>query len=206
MDVATSHALTYSIVILVVVASLLYSTRPTEGPEASSINPEEIGMSALNALKSYGFRIGLIAPYGLILIPPLIDLYDREFKYSLVSVIGVASAIIGYAFQYAIKGGGSFLPALTVGTTAMISFILNDAWMQKGYTRYTIFATLIGGLLIFFQALNNPPSHVFESPLMNDGVAVLLGAGLGLLGWMISWNTYREFLPHTCIIHLKSAS
>lgn len=194
MDVATSHALTYSIFMLVIVATLLYSTR-LHGFEFG----EGFDMSALGAFKKYGLRLGLIVPYCLIIIPPLIDLYEREFKYSLVSVIGVGSALLGYGFQYAIKGGGSFLPALTVGTTAMITFILNDAWMQKRHAHFTLILTLACALIVFFQAINNPPEGVFSTPLLNDGVAVLLGAGLGLIGWSISWNTYRSYLPHTYI-------
>lgn len=202
MDGATSRALTFGVVVLAVALGLLYTTRPAGEPGDGLAVPST--GSIIETLRSKAGLIALLIPYTLIFGLPLIDLYNREFKYSLLAVVGASSAIVGFGLQYLIRGGGTFLPAITVATSAMITFYIRDAWACSSSTTYKMMTTLAGVVLIAVQAMSSPPSQLlFTNPMMNDLTTVLLGAGLGMISWITVWNVARRNLPHTIILTEK---
>lgn len=206
MDGATSRALTFSVVVLAISLGLLYTTRPAAAPGEGLGIPDT--STVISTLQSKAGTIALLIPYTLIFGLPLIDLYNREFKYSLLATVGASSAIVGYFLQYLIRGGGTFLPAIKVATSAMITFYVRDAWASCTDGRsYKIAATVIGIILVGIQAMSSPASQlIFSTPLMNDLTTTLLGAGLGLLSWIIVWNLARENLPHTVLLTEKKTA
>jgi hypothetical protein len=51
-------------------------------------------------------------------------------------------------------------------------------------------------LVLGLQVLNSAKGTVYSSTLMNDLAAVALGSGLGVLSWIIVWQTDKTYLPY----------
>ncbi len=197
MDTASWYALTYSVVIILAIGIMLFMTRPPAPPTSTGFaSPVSFGAVTQGAQK-YGGMLGMIVPYALMGISPMIDLYYREFKYSILTVIGAASVLIGYVYQYALRGSSAFLPALTIATSAIVSFLVYDVWVQGTGKMYTLFATVLGVVVIGGQVASNPSTTIFASKTANDMASVGLGLALGALSWMIVWNSDKKYLFQT---------
>jgi hypothetical protein len=102
--------------------------------------------------------------------------------------------IAGFAFQTVFGGGKGILPAITVGTTASAVYLIQDAWMTPMSLEKKIIATSVGSLISVLTALvaNAAPG---SSPLRDAMSALLLGAGLGELTWVVVYNVNKSILP-----------
>lgn len=193
MDSASVYALVYSLVMIAVVGVMLFMTRP---PSVATATPSMSGMPAVDVRK-YGGVLGTFVPYILLGVGPLVDLYNREFKYSILTVIGSASVLVGYVYQYMLRGSSAFLPALTIATSAVVSYLMYDVWVQGTGRTYTILATILGFAVIGAQAMTNQSTTIFASKTTNDLATVGLGLALGALSWIIVWNTDKSYLFQT---------
>lgn len=196
MDTASWYALSYSLVVIIAVGVMLFMTRPPAPPGPAFTSPVSLA-DATQGVKKYGGTLGVIVPYAMLGFGPFVDLYYREFKYSILTVVGAGAALIGYLYQYALRGSSAFLPALTIATCAMVSFLVYDVWVQGPDTATTIMATILGAGVIFGQTMTNPSTAIFASKMTNDAAAVGLGFALGALSWMIVWNTDTKYLFQT---------
>ena len=196
MDTASWYALSYSIFVILAVGVMLFMTRPPAPPGPGFVSPVSMG-EATGALQKYGGILGSIIPYTLLGFGPLVDLYYREFKYSILTVIGAASVLVAYVYQYALRGSSSFLPSLTVATAAIVSFLVYDVWVQGSGKMYTFLATMLGIGVIISQSATNPSTTIFASKMTNDAVSIGLGLALGALSWMIVWNSDKKYLFQT---------
>ena len=192
MDLETTYAVSYSLIIIAVVGTLLFAVRPP-GP------PSEPGTSyvpSVETVSRYGRIIGIGLPYLLFLIGPLVDIYKREFRYSSMTLVGMAAMGAGYGFQRSIHGPSAYLSSLTVGTAAMLTYWLHDIWVNTSTYNYQVLSTILGALLLALQAIHSSSDPVFATALMNAGVASALGVGIGALGWAFMWNYFRTRLPN----------
>ena len=197
MDSASWYALSYSIFVILAVGVMLFMTRPPASSMGTGLTSPISFADATQGVQRYGGILGMIVPYALMGISPMIDLYYREFKYSILTVIGAASVLIGYVYQYVLRGSSAFLPALTVATSAIVSFLVYDVWVQGTGKIYTFFATILGLLVIGGQVATNPSTTIFASKTTNDIASVGLGLALGALSWMIVWNSDKKYLFQT---------
>lgn len=195
MDIETTYAVSYSLIIIAVVGTLLFAVRPP-GP------PTEPGTSYVPSIESvskYGRMIGIGLPYILLGIGPLVDLYQREFRYSNITVVGAAAMGIGFVFQKSVHGPSAYLSSLTVATAAILTFWLHDVWVNTSAYNYQLLSTLLGAMLLALQAVHSPSGPVFATALMNAVVASALGVGIGALSWAFMWNYFRTRLPNYAI-------
>jgi len=195
MDLETTYAVSYSMLILAIVGALLFSARPAGPPSA----PLTDSLPNSDTVKKYGRFIGMGIPFVLLVGGPLIDIYNHEFKYSSVSVVGAIAMGLGFLFQRVIRGPDAFLSSTTVATAAMITFLLHDIWIQSSAYNFQLISTLLGVLVMILQLVHSSSGPVFSSSLLNDLSGAGLGVGLGALGWAFFWTFYRERLPNTVL-------
>ena len=187
MDASTIFALIYSLVILVVVGVLLFLSKP---PSAA---PPTASFDA----RKYATIVGQAAPYTLLGVGPIVDIYYRRFKYSIITVIGVGSMLLAFGFQTLVRGGHQFLPSTTVGFAAAASYLLYDIWMNDDTIQYPLSATLLTVVLAALHVFYlSPGGYMFANPLINGVVALVLGVGFGVLGWTVVYNADASRLPH----------
>jgi hypothetical protein len=144
-------------------------------------------------------------PYLLWTLGPLADVYYGTFRYTILSIISVIAMAVGLLFQLILHGGGGIVPALTVGTTAALVYLIQDAWVQPIGMNNTIGVTAGGLIGILLTALVST-AGMLKSPLLDAGAAVLLGAGIGELSWVMMYNTMPGLLPLTTLSANKSKS
>ena len=133
-------------------------------------------------------------PYLLWALGPLADVYYQTFRYTLLSVVSVIAMVVGLLFQLILHGGGGIVPALTVGTTAALVYLIQDAWVQPIGMNNAIGVTVGSTIGIILTALVST-AGMLKSPLMDAGAAILLGAGIGELSWVMVYNTMPFLLP-----------
>jgi hypothetical protein len=191
MDQSVSAGLVYGIIAVTVAGGLLFMTRP---PIQTSWNVRGY-IPTLSSFQRWGRIAGILIPFVLIAVGALMDLYYNRFHYTTISLVGICAMILGFAYQAIIHGTSAYLSSLTIGTAAGLAYILFDLWAQtEGYT-FKVLSTLLGLVIMFLQLLHTVSGPVFSSSLLNDGVGVLLGSGLGTIAWVIVNNMYREYLP-----------
>jgi hypothetical protein len=195
MDTETIYALSYSFLIIAVVGGLLFSVRPPGPPSVPGPSP----IPTLETVSKYGRIIGIGIPYVLFAIGPLIDIYNREFRYSNLTLTGVAAMGIGYALQRAVHGPNAYLSSLTVATAAILTFWVHDVWINTSAYNYQLLTTVLGALILALQAIHGSSGPVFATALLNAGVAAAMGVGIGAFGWEVVWNLYRNRLPNYAI-------
>jgi len=135
------------------------------------------------------------APYLIWLGGPMADLYYQEFRYTLLALISVGSMFAGFGFQIVFGGNKGILPAITVGTTAASVYLIQDAWLTSMSLEKKIIATSVGSILSILTALVANAAPGSPSPLRDAVAALLLGAGLGELAWVIVYNLNNGILP-----------
>lgn len=195
MDAETIYALSYSFLIIAVVGGLLFAVRPPAPPA----EPSPSYIPDVKTISMYGRMIGIGIPYVLLAIGPLVDIYNHEFKYSNLTLTGVAAMGIGYALQRAVHGQNAYLSSLTVATAAILTFWVHDVWINTSAYNYQLLTTILGALILGLQAIHSSSGPVFATALLNAGVAAALGVGVGAFGWAVVWNLYRNRLPNYAI-------
>ena len=209
MDPVASNALIYGMVILVVAGGFLYMTRKTS-PFAGvgstvSMSAYAVGsrLPNLNTLQRLGRVVGILIPFALIAVGPLLDLYYNNFRYTTISLVGLSSIVLGFILQTIVRGTTAYLSSLSIGTSAIITYFLFDVWNQGETYNYKVLSTVLGVLLMLLQLVHTTASPVFATSLMNDLVGTLLGAGLGIISWVILWNNHRNCLPNSVAVKVK---
>ena len=194
MDPIVSPGLGYGIIAIVVAGGLLFMTRPTSVlPSASSVGSY---LPSLSSFQRWGRIAGILIPFILIAIGPLMDLAKNSFHYTTISLIGIAAMVLGFGYQAIVHGTSAYLSSLTIGTSAILTYVLYDVWANGEGYNYKVLSTVLGVVLMFLQLLHTVSGPVFSSSLLNDGVGVLLGSGLGAVAWVVVYQYYREYLPN----------
>lgn len=193
MDKSSIIALLTGLVMLIVAGSVFAIT----GSRASALD------AATASAKGFSFSAivfpvirttGGWIPYLLWALGPLADVYYQTFRYTLLSVVSVIAMVVGLLFQLILHGGGGIVPALTVGTTAALVYLIQDAWVQPIGMNNAIGVTVGSTIGIILTALVST-AGMLKSPLMDAGAAILLGAGIGELSWVMVYNTMPFLLP-----------
>lgn len=210
MDSDTTFSLVYGIVTLIVAGVFLYMTRTTSifAPLGSlaSTGVSTLGrvIPDLTTFQRWGRIAGILIPFLLMAIGPLMDLYYNNFRYTTITLVGISSMILGFGYQTIIRGTTAYLSSLTIATSAIISYVVYDIWIQGNTYNYKALSTLLGVILMFLQLLHSVSGPVFASSLLNDLVGTMLGSGLGLLAWTVVWNHYRNCLPNSVAVKTKN--
>jgi hypothetical protein len=193
MDPSISSGLVYGIIAVVVAGGLLFMTRKT-----SLVTPL-VGIRGyvpnLSTFQRWGRIAGILIPFVIIAVGPLMDLYYNGFHYTTISLVGISAMVLGFLYQSLIQKTSAYLSTLTIGTAATLTYILFDLWSQAEGYNFKVISTVVGVVLMFLQLLHTVSGPVFSSSALNDGVGMLLGSGLGAIAWTIVYNTYREYLP-----------
>jgi hypothetical protein len=193
MDKSSIIALLTGLLMLIVAGSVFAIT----GSRASALDAAAASAKGFS-LSSMLFPVirttGGLIPYLLWTIGPLVDVYYSTFRYTILAIISVIAMVVGLLFQLILHGGGGIVPALTVGTTAALVYLIQDAWVQPIGMNNTIGVTVGSVIGIILTALVST-AGMLKSPLMDAGAAVLLGAGIGELSWVMTYNTAPGLLP-----------
>jgi hypothetical protein len=193
MDKNSIIALLTGLVMLIVAGSVFAIT----GSRASALD------AATASAKGFSFSAMLFpvirttggwVPYLLWALGPLADVYYQTFRYTLLAVVSIVAMVVGLLFQLILHGGGGIVPALTVGTTAALVYLIQDAWVQPVGMNNAIGVTVGSVIGIILTALVST-AGMLKSPLMDAGAAILLGAGIGELSWVMTYNTVPGLLP-----------
>ena len=183
-------ALLVAILFIVVAGSVFAITGIRQMPSVS-LPTSSISATALSSARSAGLWI----PYVLLIGGPMLDVAYQDFRYTLLTFISMAAMALGFVYQIILHGPGDLLPGLTVGTSAAITYLIQDAWLRDISEQKKITVTIGGILAILLTALVMSISSIGKSSIMNDMVAILLGAGFGELAWVIVYNVARDRLP-----------
>ena len=192
MEETTIPGTLYSILSISTALVLMFMSRPA----GSSTMPTISGETAKSGLSKISQFFGVFVPYILMVVPVLVDMGAKKFKYSIVTIVGLLSMAFGFGIQRAISGGVGQLTMLTIATSAMVGFLFQDIIVQpvNGTTRgFSCFFMIVALIL---QVLNSAYGTLFSTPLMNDLAAVSLGTGLGVTGWLIVWSSSKTHLPY----------
>jgi hypothetical protein len=192
MEGITLSATMYGVISLSIAVGLLFMSRPP-GP---SLLPTVSGADAANSITGAAAFFGIAVPYILILVSPLIDMYNQKFKYSLVSIVGVVSMGLGYLVQRAVHGSVGSLTIMTIATSAMVGFLTQDVIAEPVSTQTRALSIIAMILTLGLQVLNSAKGTVYSSTILNDLGAVALGSGLGVISWIIVWSTDKTYLPY----------
>jgi hypothetical protein len=108
--------------------------------------------------------------------------------------------VVGFVFQIVFYGGfPRFLPALTVGTSAAMMYLMQDAWTQPQLSMEKRVMTTLGAStgIVLTALVSMGSGGMFTTPYLNEMVSVALGAGIGELAWAMVYGTMRDRLPLT---------
>jgi hypothetical protein len=186
MEGITLSATMYGVISLSIAVGLLFMSRPP-GP---SLLPTLSGEQAASSITGAAAFFGIAVPYLLILVSPLIDMYNQKFKYSLVSMG------LGYLIQRAVHGSVGSLTIMTIATSAMVGFLTQDVIAEPVSTQTRALSIIAMVLTLGLQVLNSAKGTVYSSTILNDLGAVALGSGLGVISWIIVWSTDKTYLPY----------
>jgi hypothetical protein len=193
MDKTSIVALLTGLVLLIVAGAVFVITGTKAGAvDAAAASAKGMSFSAMlfPAIRLTGGWF----PYLLWAIAPLADIYYSTFRYTIITIISVIAMSVGLLFQLILHGGGGIVPALTVGTTAGLVYVIQDAWAQNIGMNKAIGVTVGGAIGIILTALVST-AGMLKSPLLDAGAAILLGAGIGELSWVMTYNTMPGLLP-----------
>lgn len=165
----------------------------------ASVDISSIGRLAPNitTFQRWGRIVGILIPFVLMAIGPVLDLFYNNFRYTTITLVGLSSMILGFGYQTIIRGTTAYLSSLTIGTASIISYTLYDIWVQGGSYSYKALSTTLGTVLMFLQLLHTVSAPVFSSSLLNDLIGTMLGSGFGILAWSVVWNNSRSCLPNS---------
>lgn len=141
---------------------------------------------------------GSYLPYAILLGGPIADFVLQEFRYTIMTAISVVAMVVGFVFQIVFYGGfPRFLPALTVGTSAAMMYLMQDAWTQPQLSMEKRVMTTIGATtgMVLTALVSMGSGGMFTTPYLNEMVSIVLGAGIGELAWATVYGTMPDRLP-----------
>jgi hypothetical protein len=196
MDEFSATTLILGILFLIIAGSIFAITGSRSVPIVGPFIPTGPGMMGFfgSALKTTGSW----TPYVILLGGVGADIFLQEFRYTLLTVISGVAMVVGIVFQVVFYGGvPKFLPALTVGTAAALTYLMQDAWTQPQLSTEKRVIATIGGLvgMVVTALVSMGTGGMFTTPYMNEAVSIIMGAGIGELAWAIIWNTMPDRLP-----------
>lgn len=193
MDKSSIIALLGGLLLLIVAGAVFVIT----GPKAAVVD------AAAASAKGFSFSTMLYpiirtaggwTPYLLWAAAPLADIYYSTFRYTIITIISVIAMTVGLLFQLILHGGGGIVPALTVGTTAGVVYVIQDAWTQPIGPTQPIIITILGVIAVILTALVST-AGMLKSPMLDALAAMILGAGIGELSWVMMYNSMPGLLP-----------
>ena len=196
-----------------------------EGPTESQLQKEDIfrqlrkelagGPNASDVtvwVKTYLYQLFLYLPNALVLFGPIIDIINEEVRYSLASIIGIASIVfnklVGLLLTPLLKAssldtqekirncfipGFDFLesrvsPQGIVLPAAIFTYLLIDLGLHRSPSQNFGTGALMVSLVLFqaFVLYTNGcfRYYVWSSPFVTLLVALIVGAICGLFGWI----------------------
>jgi len=188
MDKNSVIALLSGLIMLIVAGAVFV----VSGSRFANFIPTNPNITAVSTIQ----KIGGMTPYLIFLAGPLADIYYKELRYSILSFVSFSAMLVGIVYQGILHGSGGVVPSLIVGTSAGITYLLQDVWVQPLSTDYKSFITIIGlGMITLTILVSSPPRTMFSNPLMDGIAALLLGAGIGEFAWVVTYNVARDRLP-----------
>ena len=197
MDILSAAAILIGILLLIVAGSIFAISGSRALPALNgSMLPS--GQTILGAVSTTGRTTGSWMPYVILLGGPIADLVLEEFRYTIMTVISVIAMVVGYVFQIVFYGGfPRFLPALTVGTSAALMYLMQDSWSQPQLSMEKRVITTLGAStgMVLTALVSMGSGGMFTTPYLNEMVSIVLGAGLGELAWAIVYGSMPDRLP-----------
>ena len=193
MDKSSIIALLTGLLLLIVAGAVFVIT----GPKAAAVDAAAASAKGMNfsAMLFPVIRtLGGWIPYVLFALGPLVDIYDATFRYTIVTIVSFIAMSVGLLFQLILHGGGGIVPALTVGTTAGVVYVIQDAWVQQIGSNKAIIITVAGVVSVILTALVST-AGMLKSPMLDALAAIILGAGIGELSWVMTYNSAPGLLP-----------
>ena len=193
MDKSSIIALLTGLLLLIVAGAVFVIT----GPKAAAVDAAAASAKGMNfsAMLFPVIRtVGGWIPYALFALGPLADIYYATFRYTIVTIVSFIAMSVGLLFQLILHGGGGIVPALTVGTTAGVVYVIQDAWVQQIGSNKAIIITVAGVVSVILTALVST-AGMLKSPMLDALAAIILGAGIGELSWVMTYNSAPGLLP-----------
>jgi hypothetical protein len=198
MDPVILGGVVYGVIAIVIAGGLLFMSRP-KSPVAPGTGAWSVTgyVPTISSFQRWGRIAGIVIPFAVLAVGPLMDVYYNKFQYTTISLVGIFAMVFGFLYQAIIHGTSAYLSTLTIGTAATLTYVLLDLWVQADGYSFKVISTVLGALLMFLQLIHTVSGPVFSSSLLNDGIGLLLGSGLGALSFAIVYNTKRDYLPFT---------
>jgi len=197
MNIFSAEAILLGMVLLIAAGAIFAITGSRALPTYNgSMLPTT--QSILGAVGNTAQTTGSWMPYAILLGGPISDFALQEFRYTIMTVISVVAMVVGYVFQIVFYGGfPRFLPALTVGTSAALMYLMQDAWTQSQLSMEKRVITTIGATtgMALTALVSMGSGGMFTTPYLNEVVSIVLGAGIGELAWAIVYGTMPDRLP-----------
>ena len=198
MDKNSVAALISGLLMLIVAGSVFAITGSRPVPSVPIPDPRTIVASSFApALQMAGGW----APYSILFGGPIADIYYQEFRYTILTVISLVGMTVGVIYYSILHGTGGFVNAFVLGTCAAITYLIQDAWVQKMSLENQVITTVFGILGVGITALVSGGPLALTSilgawnALLGSAPALLLGAGIGELSWVTTYNVARDRLP-----------
>jgi uncharacterized membrane protein len=197
MDVFSAGALLIGVLLLIAAGSVLAISGSRALPTFNgSMLPSTY--SILGVASTTAQTTGSWMPYMILLGGPIADLLTQDFRYTIMTAISAIAMVVGFVFQIVFYGGiPRFLPALTVGTSAALMYLIQDAWNQPQLSMEKRALTTIGAStgMVLTALVSMGSGGMFTTPYLNELVSIVLGAGIGELAWAFVWSTMPDRLP-----------
>ena len=173
--------------------------------EAVVNKPSVIG----NWIKTYLYQLFLYLPNALVLFGPIIDSINQEFRYTLTSLIGIASIlgnwIVGKLLSIFLKSFSSgaainctvpgfetwesfFSPQGIVLPASMFTYLLIDLGFHRNPSQNIGTAALMFGFILIQAFVMNVngcfKAYYFSNTFVTILLGLLIGAFCGWMGWI----------------------
>lgn len=160
-------------------------------------------------IKTYLYQLFLYLPNALVLFGPIIDSINQEIRYSLASVIGLASIVgnwlFGKALSLFLKSFSSgaaikctvpgfeslesfFSPQGIVLPASMFTYLLIDLGFHRNPSQNAGTAILMFGFILIQAFVMNAngcfTAYYFSSAIVTILIALLVGGFCGWMGWI----------------------
>ena len=199
MDTFSAQALLIGVLLLIAAGSILAITGSRALPSFNGVSlPSSQGLMGFASTTAQ--TTGSYLPYAILLGGPIADVILQDFRYTIMTAISVVAMVVGFVFQIVFYGGfPRFLPALTVGTSAAMMYLMQDAWTQPQLSMEKRVMTTLGAStgVVLTALVSMGSGGMFTTPYLNEIVSVALGAGIGELAWAMVYGTMRDRLPLT---------
>jgi hypothetical protein len=197
MDTFSAGALLIGVLLLITAGAIFAITGSRALPSFNGLMlPSSQGL--MGFASSTAQTTGSYLPYAILLGGPIADFVLQEFRYTIMTAISVVAMVVGFVFQIVFYGGfPRFLPALTVGTSAAMMYLMQDAWTQPQLSMEKRVMTTIGATtgMVLTALVSMGSGGMFTTPYLNEMVSIVLGAGIGELAWATVYGTMPDRLP-----------